>query len=130
MVLTRSLGEKMELVIPGGLESVQMNQTSAYGLLVYLGKHNSRTVKNRVRIPNRPPMKDIWEDLFYHLENYTEVLVYQKPQGHWVKNFIISQEEKNRAIAEALGPVYAFKNKQEALDFWAEKEGYYEIPNW
>jgi hypothetical protein len=50
-----------------------MNQTSAYGLLVYLGKHNSRTVKNRVRIPNRPPMKDIWEDLFYHLENYTEI---------------------------------------------------------
>ena len=54
LVLTPSLGEKVESIIPGGLESVQMNQTSAYGLLVYLGKHNSRTVKNRVRIPNRP----------------------------------------------------------------------------
>jgi len=75
-------------------------------------------------------MKKAWEDLYYHLDNYIEVLVYQKPKGNWIKNFIISQDEKDKAYTEAISEVYCFKNKQDALDFWAEKENYYEVPNW
>ena len=72
---------------------------------------------------NPDEVKKAWDELLYHLNNYIEVLVYQKPKGNWVKNFIISKDEKDIACKTAIGEVFCFKNREDALSFWAKKTG-------